>query len=174
MLRTKLVCSTGGMKRIAEEDEAFDVGSACGSNLGGDSSAQRFAANDQRAAADLFVPDSLDHGPKTRFEGLIRIRNAPALLRIQKIERDDVNSARCKPGRKSRHEITILIGASTVPKNHRDTGEVRLARTVDEGRHFLIWGNLDAHFVRHGAPSRAGLSLPRCLGCCISRCSMPR
>jgi hypothetical protein len=80
MLRTKLVCSTGGMKRIAEEDEAFDVGSACGSNLGGDSSAQRFAANDQRAAADLFVPDSLDHGPKTRFEGLIRVRNPPTVF----------------------------------------------------------------------------------------------
>jgi hypothetical protein len=82
MLRTKLVCSTGGTKRIAEEDEAFDVGSACGSNLGGDSSAQRFAANDQRAAADLFVPNSLDHGPETRFESLIRVRNALALFRI--------------------------------------------------------------------------------------------
>jgi hypothetical protein len=28
------------------------------------------------------VPHSLDHGPETRFEGLIRVRNAPALLRI--------------------------------------------------------------------------------------------
>jgi len=37
----------------------------------------------------------LDHGPETRFERFIRVRNAPALLRIQKIERDDVNSACC-------------------------------------------------------------------------------
>ena len=51
MLRTKLVCATRGMKRIAEEDEPFDVGCARGSNLGGDLSAHRFAANDQRAAA---------------------------------------------------------------------------------------------------------------------------
>src|SRR3984893_14117136 len=127
MLRTKLVCSTRGMKRIAEEDEPFDVGSARGSNLGGDSAAHRFAANDQRAAADLFLPDSLDHDPETNVEGLIRVRNAPALLCVQKSERDDVNSARCEPGHKSRHEITTLIGASSVPQNHRDTGEVRLA-----------------------------------------------
>ena len=39
MLRTKLVCATRGMKRIAEEDEPFDVGCARGSNLGGDLSA---------------------------------------------------------------------------------------------------------------------------------------
>src|ERR1700732_4070540 len=156
MLRTKLVCATRGMKRIAEEDEPLGVRSARGSNLGGDSSAHRFAANDQRAAADLFVPNSLDHGPETHFEGLIRVRNAPGLLRVQKIEREDVMSARCKPARKSRHEITVLIGASSVPQNHRDTGEVRFARSVDESRHFLIWGNLDAHLVRDGSPSRPG------------------
>jgi hypothetical protein len=53
------------------------------------------------------------------------------------------------PGRKSSHEITTLIGASSVPQNHRDTGEVRLARRVDEGRRFLIWGNLEVQLVRH-------------------------
>src|ERR1700720_4003882 len=162
MLRTQLVCAARGMKRIAEEDEPFDARSARGCNLGGDSSAHRFAANNQRAAAELFVPNSLDHGPETRFEGLIRVRNAPALLRIQKIERDDVNSAPCKPGRKSRHEFTILIGASSVPQNHRDTGEVRFARSVDEGRHFAIWSKLDAQLVRHGAPSRPGSRSPCC------------
>jgi hypothetical protein len=29
----------------------------------------KFERDDQRAAADLFVPNSLDHGPETRFEG---------------------------------------------------------------------------------------------------------
>src|SRR3982074_3544415 len=98
MLRTKLICSTRGMKRIAEEDEPFDLGSARGSHLGGDSSAHRFAANDQRASAGLFVANSRDRGPETHFEGLIRVRNAPALLRVEKIERDDVNPARREPG----------------------------------------------------------------------------
>jgi len=37
MLRMKVVCSPG-MKRMAEEDEPFDAGSARGSNLGSDSS----------------------------------------------------------------------------------------------------------------------------------------
>src|ERR1035437_10386201 len=154
MLRTKLVYFAGRMQRIPKENQAVHIGDAGGSNLRSYSSAHRFAANDQCAVADLFVPNSLDHGPETRFEGLIRVRNASTQLRIQKIECDDVNSARCKPGRKSRHEITTLIGASSVPQNHRDTGEIRLARSVDEGRHFLIWGKLDARLVRHGAPSR--------------------
>src|SRR5450759_4262101 len=133
MLRTKLVYFAGRMQRIPKENQAVHIGDAGGSNLRSYSSAHRFATNDQCAVADLFVPNRLDQGSETRFEGLIRVRNAPALLCVQKIERDGVNPARCEPSCKSRHEITALIGASSVAQNHRDTGEVRFARRVDEG-----------------------------------------
>jgi hypothetical protein len=126
MLHAKQVQLARRMERIAEEDEAVYVG-AGGHNLGGDSPAQGFAANYQRTTADLVLPNCLDDSPKTRLERIVRIRNAPALLRIEKIERDDVHSARCEPGGKSRHEITSLTGASSVPKNQRDIGVVALA-----------------------------------------------
>jgi hypothetical protein len=66
------------------------------------------------------------------------------LLHVQKIERDGANSARRELSSKPRHEITVLIGASAVPQNHRDINLVSIGRRVDERSHFLIRGNLDA------------------------------
>jgi hypothetical protein len=143
MLRAKLVCSTGRMERISEEDETLNIGAAS-SNLGSDPATQRFAANHQVVTADLFGPNSLDDGPETCLERIVRVRNASALLRVQKIEPDDVDSARREPNRKSRYEITVLIGASAVPQNHRDINLVLVGRSVHERSHFLIPGNLDA------------------------------
>src|SRR6516165_3404003 len=110
MLRPKLVCSTGRMERISEEDETLNIGAAS-SNLGSDPPTQRFAANHQVVTADLFGPNSLDDGPETRLESIVRVWNAPSVLRVQKIEGDGVDSARREPSSKPRHEITVLIGA---------------------------------------------------------------
>src|SRR5262249_2390037 len=130
MLRPKLVRPSRRMERIAEEDETLNAGAA-GSNLGRDPPAQRFAANDQFTTAD-FLANSLKHCPVTRLEGSVLIRDAPALLRVQEIERDRAYSARREPARKTGHEITGLIGAGAVPKSYRDINLILTGRRVDE------------------------------------------
>src|SRR5262249_45998329 len=152
------------MEGISEEHEAANIG-AGGRNLRGDPPAHRFAADYQCTAADLLVPNSLDDSPETCLEGIIRVRNAPALLRVRKIECDDVNSARCETGRQSRHEITSLIGTSAVPKDYRDIHLASIGRRIDEGGHFLVRGNSDAQFLRHDTLPLLGSSALPCLGC---------
>src|SRR5450631_1043507 len=153
MLCSQLVHFAGRMQRVPKENEAFHVGESCCSNLRSDSSAQRLAANHQRATADFFLASCLDDGPETRFELIVRIRDVPPFFGIEKIESSYSDSTRRERGGKFPHEAACLIGARSMPQNQCDIGEVRLGRRVDEGSHFLIWGDFDAHFFRHNAPS---------------------
>jgi hypothetical protein len=85
MLRTKLVHFAGRMQWVPKGDEALNIGAGC-TNLRSDSSTHRLAASHQRATADFFLASCLQNSPETRFELVVRIRNTPALLGVQKIE----------------------------------------------------------------------------------------
>ena len=129
------------MQGISEQDEAGETQLRVrGGDLRGDPSAHGFAADDQAPPRALHLrAHTVDDRPITTLEHRRPIRDPPALLGVEKIERDDVDAQRGQRARKIDHERAALSRAGTVPQNQRgadgrDIGPGGASGGIDERR----------------------------------------
>ncbi len=133
----KVSCTTplrlaGRMQRIAQEREAGDCARVLRrAHLGCDASAHRFAADEKARPRDVLAgANGFDHGAPRGFELVVLVGHALASMRVQKIERDDVEPAPREPLGRTDHPGVALSAAGAVGKHDRPA---RIAGAVKEG-----------------------------------------
>src|SRR6516164_5778053 len=92
-----------------------------GGNLGSDPPAHRLAADHQPVAAgNSSIASGVDHGPEACFQLGVGIGNAAAVLAIEKVEGDNVDSARRQLGGERHHKSAGLACPSSMSEDQCD------------------------------------------------------
>src|SRR3989442_15922514 len=100
------------MQRVAKENQTGNSIGFRRRDLRSDAPAHRFSADDQTILFQLRVLErSLDHRAKAGFKSRLRIREAPLLFGIEKVESHRVNSAFGQTTGEHTHETAQLIRA---------------------------------------------------------------
>ena len=107
------------VKRIAEREYAGHL--VClRRKVGGDSTAHRLAAEEQRVWCARRLPGKRDDPPKAIFQNRRSVRHSSLLLHVREVERPGVDAGLCKLSRNACDEGMTLAGPCAVGKNDAD------------------------------------------------------
>src|SRR5687768_7397281 len=94
----------------------------------------------------------LNYCAKTGFEFRLLIRNRPALLHVDEVERHHVESTRGQAICKHAHETTCLVRASSMTQQHGQAGAILFSGWIKKCTDCLFISDFDGEllgFVRH-------------------------
>src|SRR5262245_3210912 len=107
------------VQRISQQYQAgHRQGWITGSHLRRDPAAHRLSTNEEKSGSGRdFGARGLDHRSIARFERRSAIGDLPPLLRVQKVESENVQTKLGERAREVDHERTLLAGAGAVTED---------------------------------------------------------
>jgi len=150
MRGAQLLRLAGRMERVAERHDATDaelLRVIARREVRRDAAAHRLAADEHARPAEM-ASGCNNRGAITRVELLGAIRNATTLLRVEEIEREDVDAAVGQSLRKIGDERTLLSCAGAVPEDKRRVHR-RAARRIHKASSLSVAADVNRQVHCH-------------------------
>jgi len=150
MRGAQLLRLAGRMQRVAERHDATDaelLRVIARRKMRRDAPAHRLAADEHGGSGEM-SPRCPDGGAVTRVELFGAIRNATMLLRVEEVEREDVDAAVGQSLREAGDECALLSRAGAMREDKRRVHR-RAARRIHKASSLFVRADLNRQLRRH-------------------------